>query len=270
MRAAVISSDEPNSVGAAEYITAELRKSLKGDPGALIVFAAPAYDHHVLLETITRLCPDSIVVGASSAGEFTNATSGQGLVCALGLAGDDVAFTTSVGRDLHSDPMGVAQKIASGFTSSPPSIYLPRDLGARGNAEGDKIAEAPSLLRGDETILVVEDHPDLRAYSSGVLRELGYKILEAADAAAAISILNSGILIDLLFTDVVLPDGAHGKIVAEHAKRLRSDTKILFTTGYTRNAIVHNGRLDAGVNLLNKPFTFEALAKKVRTILDEL
>jgi hypothetical protein len=121
MHAAVVSSDNPTSERAGGHIAAELRKSLGGDPGALIVFAAPQYDHIALLETINRLCPRSIVVGASSAGEFTNAISGEGLVCALGLAGDDVRFAASIGRNLHADPKGVAQKIASGFTTAPPA-----------------------------------------------------------------------------------------------------------------------------------------------------
>ncbi len=125
------------------------------------------------------------------------------------------------------------------------------------------------MLRGNEAILVVEDHDDLRAYSSGVLRDLGYQVFEAADAASAIGFLESSRTIDLLFTDVVLPDGLHGKNVADHARSLHPTIKVLFTTGYTRNAIVHNGRLDAGVNLLSKPFTFRALAEKVRKILDE-
>ena len=144
-------------------------------------------------------------------------------------------------------------------------IYLPR---SRATPEQDRIS-APTLLQGNEAILIVEDHDDLRAYSSGVLRDLGYQVFEAADAASAIGFLESSRSIDLLFTDVVLPDGLHGRNVADHAKRLHPRIKVLFTTGYTRNAIVHNGRLDPGVNLLSKPFTFRGLAEKVRKILDE-
>ncbi|WP_271568452.1 response regulator [Bradyrhizobium sp. CCBAU 11386] len=89
-----------------------------------------------------------------------------------------------------------------------------------------------------------------------MLRDLGYQVYEAADAASAIGFLESSQSIDLLFTDVVLPDGLHGRNVADHARRLHPLIKVLFTTGYTRNAIVHNGGLDAGVHLLSKPFTF--------------
>ena len=147
-------------------------------------------------------------------------------------------------------------------------IYLPRSQTEPDKQEVRSIPIA-TMLRGNEAILVVEDHDDLRAYSSGVLRDLGYQVFEAADAASAIGFLESSRTIDLLFTDVVLPDGLHGRNIADRARKLHPMIKVLFTTGYTRNAIVHNGRLDAGVNLLSKPFTFRGLAEKVRKILDE-
>jgi signal transduction histidine kinase len=147
-------------------------------------------------------------------------------------------------------------------------LYLPRSHAEPDDQEHRSIPTA-ALLQGNEAILVVEDHDDLRAYSSGVLRDLGYQVFEAADAASAIGFLESSRRIDLLFTDVVLPDGLNGRNIADHARRLHPTIKVLFTTGYTRNAIVHSGRLDAGVNLLSKPFTFRALAEKVRKILDE-
>ncbi|MCK1365194.1 ATP-binding protein [Bradyrhizobium sp. 62] len=147
-------------------------------------------------------------------------------------------------------------------------LYLPRSQ-TDPDEQVNRILPAATMLRGNEAILVVEDHDDLRAYSSGVLRDLGYQVFEAADAASAIGFLESSRTIDLLFTDVVLPDNLSGKNIADHARGLHPTIKVLFTTGYTRNAIVHNGRLDAGVNLLSKPFTFRALAEKVRKILDE-
>jgi signal transduction histidine kinase len=145
-------------------------------------------------------------------------------------------------------------------------IYLPR---SHITPEQEHRMPSATLLHGNEAILIVEDHDDLRAYSSGVLRDLGYQVFEAADGASAIGFLESSRSIDLLFTDVVLPDGLHGRNVADHAQRLHPTIKVLFTTGYTRNAIVHNGRLDAGVHLLSKPFTFRGLAEKVRKVLDE-
>jgi PAS domain S-box-containing protein len=147
-------------------------------------------------------------------------------------------------------------------------IYLPRlhgpdDLAEAGEAAAEKIADG-----GKETILVVEDHEDLRAYSSGVLRELGYHVLEAGSGPAALTLFSRNPDIDLLFTDVVLPDGMSGRQLADEVLRRRPDLKVLFTTGYTKNAIVHNGRLDPGVQLINKPFTYAALAAKVRSVLD--
>ena len=114
---------------------------------------------------------------------------------------------------------------------------------------------------------MVEDHEGLREYSVGVLRDLGYCVLEAPDGHVGLELLQKQPDVDLLFTDVVLP-GLNGRELADQALKLRPDLKVLFTTGYTRNAIVHNGRLDDDVSLITKPFTFEGLAAKVRKLLD--
>lgn len=143
-------------------------------------------------------------------------------------------------------------------------LYLPRDLSLEVPAP-ERIASEPD--GGSETVLVVEDHDGLREYSAGVLRELGYCVLEAPDGAAALDVLRARPEVDLLFTDVVLP-GLNGRQLADQALAFRPALKVLFTTGYTRNAIVHNGRLDEGVSLITKPFTFDALASKVRRMLD--
>jgi CheY-like chemotaxis protein len=100
-----------------------------------------------------------------------------------------------------------------------------------------------------------------------VLRELGYNVLEAVDGETALALLRKQPQVDLLFTDVVLP-GLNGREIADQASRIVPGLKVLFTTGYTRNAIVHDGRLDDGVSLLTKPFTYAAVASKVRTVLD--
>lgn len=145
-------------------------------------------------------------------------------------------------------------------------LYLPRDLSRRPVA-GEQAAAQSSAGGGSETILVVEDHDGLREYSAGVLRELGYNVLEAADAETGLDLLEEQPDVDLLFTDVVLP-GLNGRQLADEAKKLVPHLKILFTTGYTRNAIVHDGRLDEGVTLVTKPFTYNAIASKVRSVLD--
>jgi CheY-like chemotaxis protein len=99
------------------------------------------------------------------------------------------------------------------------------------------------------------------------MRELGYRVLEAANGAAALEILRNDSDIDLLFTDVVMPGGINGRQLADEARR-RVKLKVLFTTGYTRNAIVHHGRLDPGIHLISKPFSFQELAKRIRARLD--
>ncbi len=119
-----------------------------------------------------------------------------------------------------------------------------------------------------ETILVVEDDHNVRSYSVEALRDLGYHVIEASDGPSAIRILETKTPVDLLFTDVVLPGGMTGAQVAAQARELRPGLKILFTTGYARNAIFHHGRLDKGVQLITKPFSFTDLAGKVRDVLD--
>jgi signal transduction histidine kinase len=144
-------------------------------------------------------------------------------------------------------------------------LYLPREADPQAKASQPRLEIAAD--GGSETILVVEDHDGLREYSTSVLRELGYRVLEAPEGGPALELLRTRRDVQLLFTDVVLP-GLNGRQLADEALRIRPDLKVLFTTGYTRNAIVHDGRLDQGVDLISKPFTFAALAAKVRQVLD--
>jgi CheY-like chemotaxis protein len=116
-------------------------------------------------------------------------------------------------------------------------------------------------------VLVVEDEPAVRQFSVDALTELGYRVLQADGAAAAMRHLDHRPDIALLFTDVVMPE-INGAKLAEEVRRRRPDIKVLFTTGYTRNAVVHNGVLDPGVEMIGKPFTIEELAAKVREVLD--
>ncbi|MFN3390003.1 MAG: response regulator, partial [Allosphingosinicella sp.] len=117
--------------------------------------------------------------------------------------------------------------------------------------------------------LVCEDDDGVRAYTVEVLRELGYRVIEAADGSAALQQLEAANgTIDLLFTDVVLPGGMNGEELAQRARTTRPDLKVLFTTGYARNAVVHEGRLDPGVELITKPFAYAELAARVRDMLD--
>lgn len=147
-------------------------------------------------------------------------------------------------------------------------IYLPRLIGEAAEEENAPAQIVPEGT-SEETILVCEDDDDVRAYSVEALRELGYRVIEAHDGQSALRLLErqEG-RVDLLFTDVVLPGGLTGANVAEEARRIRPDLKILFTTGYARNAIVHHGRLDPGVELITKPFNYADLAARIRDMLD--
>ncbi len=120
---------------------------------------------------------------------------------------------------------------------------------------------------GAETVLVVEDDEDVRETAVAILADLGYRVLKARDAASALHVIESGAPVDLLFTDVVMPGPLRSPELARKAKERLPDIAVLFTSGYTENAIVHGGRLDAGVELLSKPYTREALARKVRHVL---
>ena len=149
-------------------------------------------------------------------------------------------------------------------------LYFPRLAEQRDLSEwsDERVARPAPIPRGSETILLVEDDEEVRKFSVEVLREHGYPIHAAADGARALSLLETESDISLLFTDVVLPGGMNGRQLADEARRRRPELKVLYATGYTRNAIIHQGRLDAEVELLTKPFTAEALARKVRQILD--
>ncbi|MDG2535318.1 ATP-binding protein [Sphingomonas sp. HITSZ_GF] len=128
--------------------------------------------------------------------------------------------------------------------------------------------ETVPMRGGTETILVAEDDPDVQATVVELLTELGYTVLRANDATSALSVIESGMAIDLLFTDVVMPGSLKSPELARLARARLPELAVLFTSGYTENAIVHDGRLDAGVELLSKPYSREQLARKVRAVLE--
>jgi methyl-accepting chemotaxis protein len=123
MRTSVVSTDLQDSASAGECLATEVQKSLEKPPAALVIFAAPQHDHQAMLSSVKSRLPNTIVVGASSAGEFTNVTSGQGLACAMGLVGDDVIFSSSLGHNLSRDAASAAREIVSGFTATPPGRF---------------------------------------------------------------------------------------------------------------------------------------------------
>jgi PAS domain S-box-containing protein len=143
-------------------------------------------------------------------------------------------------------------------------LYLPRAMQSEDALVQMANTEATG---GDETVLVVEDDDEVREVAVSMLGELGYRVLKARDAASALAIVESGMPIDLIFTDVMMPGTVRSPELARKAKQRLPNVAVLFTSGYTQNAIVHGGRLDPGVDLLPKPYTREALARKVRHVL---
>jgi PAS domain S-box-containing protein len=143
-------------------------------------------------------------------------------------------------------------------------LYFPRTA-----ASEDRVInlahDAPT--GGDETVLVVEDDEEVREVAVSMLTDLGYRVLKARDAASALVVVDSGVPIDLIFTDVMMPGPLRSPELARRAKERLPNVGVLFTSGYTQNAIVHGGRLDPGVELLPKPYTREALARKIRHVL---
>src|SRR6185312_4656140 len=184
-------------------------------------------------------------------------TKGVGKGTGLGLS-QVFGFVRQSGGHvkLYSEPgMGTTVK-----------VYLPRHYG---DGASERQPQSTTVLSGHESeiVLVVEDQERVRNFSVEALRELGYTVLDAASADDALALMDSATPITLLFTDVVMP-GMTGKQLAERALGLRPDLKVLYTTGYTRNAVVHNGTLEGGANSLAKPFTIEQLAQKVRAAID--
>ena len=143
-------------------------------------------------------------------------------------------------------------------------LYFPRNV-----AREDFLVNAPSdeIRGGEEAVLVVEDDDEVREVAVSMLTELGYRVVKARDAASALAIVDSGIPINLIFTDVMMPGTLRSPEMARKAQERLPDVAVLFTSGYTQNAIVHGGRLDPGVELLAKPYTREALARKIRHVL---
>ncbi len=151
-------------------------------------------------------------------------------------------------------------------------MYLPRVMQAAAASErsGTPASDRDGTYRSRnrETILLVEDDEPVNRFGCEALQELGYRVLPAATATDALELLTKHPEIRLLFTDIVLPGGVNGRTLAEAVVRVRPDVGVLFATGYTRDAIVFQGRLDPAVEVLMKPYTYQALAKKIRDMLD--
>jgi len=217
------------------------------DPGQFVMVA--------ISDTGTGMKPD--VIARAFDPFFTTKPAGSGT--GLGLSQVYGFVKQSRGH------IKIYSELDSGTTVK---IYLPRLI--HGEPKKGKTPPPPAVRMGDssEIILVVEDDPLVRRLTTEALRELGYTVFDCENAGDARAILEREPEIKLLFTDVVMPD-VNGKKLADEAARLRPDIKVLYTTGYTPNAVVHGGMLDADVHFLSKPFTLDQLATKVRAVLDE-
>jgi signal transduction histidine kinase/DNA-binding response OmpR family regulator len=185
---------------------------------------------------------------------FTTKAEGQGT--GLGLS-QVFGFVKQSGGHVK-----IYSEIGEGTTIK---MYLPR---SRRPQDVQEPFYAQPVIGGTETILVVEDDDGVRAAVTDLLSELGYTVLRAANAEEALTILKAGAQVDLLFTDVVMPGSIPTRELARRAKDSRPNIRILFTSGYTQNAIVHNGKLDDDVFLLSKPYRKDDLARKLRSLLD--
>jgi PAS domain S-box-containing protein len=145
-------------------------------------------------------------------------------------------------------------------------LFLPRTTGSDNVRDADEETAKPA--RGSERILVVEDDAGVRAVSVSMLRTQGYEIVEAENGAEALSLLQEGQRFELLFTDVILPGGINGVEIAKTAKKLQPDIKVLYTTGYAENGVMQSGKLDTGMEVVNKPYRRNELLDKVRAALD--
>jgi signal transduction histidine kinase len=215
------------------------------EPGDYVAISISDTGHGMSRDTVARAFDPFFTTKATGQG------TGLGLSMVYGFAkqsGGHVTIDSAVGR---------------GTTVT---LYFPRHRGEAEPAAAARMLAAPEAREG-EVVLVVEDNEEVRSYSTSILSELGYRVLQATDGTEALSVLGENRRIDLMFTDVVLP-GTSGKEVADRARSVRPGLRVLFATGYSRDAIVRHGRVEPGVDLLLKPFTYQQVAARIREILD--
>ncbi len=205
-------------------------------------------------DTGVGMAPD--VVARAFEPFFTTKGPGQGTGLGLSMV---FGFVKQSGGHIK-----VYSEVGHGTTVK---LYLPCRVAAGAVAVRAKTAERPR--RGTESILAVEDDALVRDLVMRQLTDLGYTVIVARDGPTAMAELARTQRVDLLFTDVVLPGGMSGRDLATRARKLRPELRVLYTSGYTSNSIVHHGRLDPGVRLLQKPYARNDLAKAIRAALDE-
>ncbi|PZO81298.1 MAG: hybrid sensor histidine kinase/response regulator [Mesorhizobium amorphae] len=187
---------------------------------------------------------------------FTTKPLGQGTGLGLSMI---YGFAQQSGGQVR-----IASELGRGTTVR---IYLPRHRGETAAAEGNAQGGAAPVAQRGETVLVVDDEPTVRMLVTAVLDELGYTALEAGDSAGGLRALQSDARIDLLISDVGLPGGMNGRQMADAARLLRPDLKVLFITGYAENALFNEDQLEPGMDVLTKPFSVDALAARIRRLI---
>jgi signal transduction histidine kinase/PAS domain-containing protein len=186
---------------------------------------------------------------------FTTKPLGQGTGLGLSMI---YGFVRQSGGQVR-----VYSEVGKGTTMC---LYFPRFVG---ELSDDERSEDLSIDRGaGETVLVIDDEPAIRMVIAEVLTEVGYRVIEAADGRSGLGIIQAGGRIDLLITDVGLPNGLNGRQVADAARSINPELKVLFITGFAENAAIGNGHLDSGMSVITKPFVNTALANKVRQLID--
>ncbi|RYG31585.1 MAG: response regulator [Burkholderiales bacterium] len=205
-------------------------------------------------DTGTGMPPD--VVERAFDPFFTTKPIGQGTGLGLSMI---YGFVRQSGGQVR-----IYSEVGQGTTMC---LYLPRHIGKADEA-GEPVAQEIVEPGEGETVLVVDDEPILRMLINDVLVENGYRALEAIDGQSALRILESDARIDLLVTDVGLPGGMNGRQVADAARRTRPDLKVLFITGYAENAVIGNGHLELGMEVLAKPFPITTLAARIRSLIE--
>jgi CheY-like chemotaxis protein len=189
---------------------------------------------------------------------FTTKPIGQGTGLGLSMV---YGFARQSGGQVR-----IYSEIGQGTTMC---LYFPRHFGdVIDNASDIDSARAARALAG-RTVLIVDDEPTVRMLVIDVLEDLGFTVLEAGDGAAGLRVLQSDTPVDLLVSDVGLPGGMNGRQLADAARTIRPDLKVLFITGYAENAIIGNSQLGPGMRVLTKPFVVETFASRVLEMIEE-
>jgi CheY-like chemotaxis protein len=215
---------------------------------------APADRQYVLIEMIDTgvgMAPE--VLQRAFEPFFTTKPRGQGTGLGLSMA---YGFAKQNGGDLLLD--------SSPGRGTRVKLFLPR---AHGEARVEEEVPREDSPGGAEAILVVEDEAEIRSATVRQLTELGYRVLQAADAAEALRVIESGEHVDLLFCDVVMPGSLRSTALVERVRTLLPEVRVLFTSGYSEGVLAHQGQVAPGVHLLQKPYGMDALSRKIRQLL---